>query len=148
MFKSEKHAQMRRWFGIISQYLSVQIIIQGLGFMVGIYVVRSFSKDEFAVYTLANGMQGMMSSLSDIGVGVGVMSIGGRIWQDKAAMGRLIRTALHLRKIFVTVTILIVAPVYAWLIYKNGAGAVYTFLLMVAVAGGVVLQLDSPSSSC
>ena len=143
MFKSAKHAKMRRWFGILSQYLSVQLIIQGLGFLVGIYVVRTFSKNEYSTYTLANGMQGMLSSLSDVGVGAGVMAIGGRIWQDKAAMGRLIKTALDLRHIFVAVTILAVAPIWAWLIYRNGAGAGYTLLIVVAVVIGVILQLDS-----
>lgn len=111
--------------------------------MVGIYVVRSFSKNEYAVYTLANQMQGMLSSLSDLGIGAGVMSIGGKIWQNKSAMGRLLRTALDLRLIFVSVTILVIAPVWAWLIYKSGADAWRTFAIVLAVAVGVALQLDA-----
>lgn len=144
MFNSAKHAKMRRWLGILSQYLSVQIIIQGLGFLVGIYVVRTFSKqDEMPIYTLANGMQGMLTSLSDVGVSAGVMLIGGRIWQDKAAMGRLIRTVLDLRHVFVVVTIFVVTPIYAYFIHQVGASLWYTVAVVAAVVVGVVLQLDS-----
>jgi len=38
---------------------------------------------EYAFFTIANTMQGTLNLLADVGISVGLVSIGGRVWQDR-----------------------------------------------------------------
>src|SRR6202011_6299540 len=76
---------MRRAFyhaRIIGNLALVQAVVQILGFLSGILVIRSLSQQEYAYFTIANTMQGTLNLLADIGISVGVVSIGGRGCRD------------------------------------------------------------------
>src|SRR3982751_1184885 len=92
---------MRRAFyhaRIIGNLAIVQAVVQVLGFLSGILIIRSLSQQEYAYFTIANTMQGTLNLLADIGISAGVISIGGRVWQGPRRFGQLINTGLHLRK--------------------------------------------------
>src|SRR4029077_9004640 len=100
---------------IIGNLAVVQAVLQVLGFLSGILVIRSLSQQEYAYFTIANSMQGTLNLLADIGISVGVVTIGGRVWQDGRRFGQLISTGLQLRKQLALFCCLFVVPVLYFL---------------------------------
>src|SRR5438045_2279136 len=136
---------MRRAFHharIIGNLAIVQAIVQILGFCSGILIIRSLSQQEYAYFTIANTMQGTLNLLADIGISAGVISIGGRVWQDQRRFGELINTGLHLRKQLAIVACAFVVPILYLLLARNGAGPGYGFLLVALVVAGLLPQLS------
>lgn len=88
-------------FTIIKLFIvtgGAQILIQAIGFISGIMVIRLLSPQEYAYYVLANTVLGTMVVLADGGVSSGVMSQGAKVWQDKIKLGLVFSTGIHLRK--------------------------------------------------
>jgi O-antigen/teichoic acid export membrane protein len=128
---------------IIGNLALVQAVVQVLGFLSGILVIRSLSQQEYAYFTIANTMQGTLNLLADIGISAGVISIGGHVWQDRRRFGELINTGLQLRKRLALVACLFVVPVLYFLLARNGAGLGYRWILVVLVVGGLLPQLSA-----
>ena len=82
----------------IGQFASIQALVQLIGFAAGILLVRRLDQHEYALFTIANTMQGTINVLADIGISIGLVSIGGRVWQDGHRFGQLISTGLKLRR--------------------------------------------------
>jgi hypothetical protein len=74
------------------------MLVQLIGFAAGILLVRQLDQHEYALFTIANTMQGTINVLADIGISIGLISIGGRVWQDRNRFGELISTGLKLRR--------------------------------------------------
>ncbi len=127
---------------IVGNFALIQAIVQIIGFASGILLVRRLSQHDYAYFTIANTMQGTINLLADIGISVGLVSIGGRVWQDRHRFGQLIKTALGLRRKLGGISILIVTPIMYGLLIKNGASISYTVLLTVVVLAGISVQLS------
>jgi len=127
---------------VVGNFALVQAIVQIIGFMSGILIVRTLEQREYAYFTIANTMQGTINLLADIGISVGLVSIGGRIWQDRHRFGELINTALSLRKKLGALVVVAVIPVMYFMLVKNGASISYTALLIVVVLIGLGFQLS------
>src|SRR5438270_3676774 len=115
---------------IVGNFALVQAAVQIIGFLSGILLVRWLPQQEYAYFTIANTMQGTINLLADIGISVGLISIGGRVWQDRRRFGELINTGLHLRKQLAIAAVICVVPVLYLLLARNGAGLAYTGLLI------------------
>jgi O-antigen/teichoic acid export membrane protein len=127
---------------IVGNFAIVQAVVQIIGFLSGILLVRTLEQREYAYFTIANTMQGTINLLADIGISVGLVSIGGRVWQDRHRFGQLVSTALSVRKKLGAVAIIIVTPVLYFLLVKNGASFFYTAVLIVVVLAGLLIQLS------
>lgn len=127
---------------VVGNFALVQAIVQIIGFMSGILIVRTLEQREYAYFTIANTMQGTINLLADIGISVGLVSIGGRIWQDRHRFGELINTALSLRKKLGALVAAAVTPLMYFMLVKNGASIPYTALLIVVVLIGLAFQLS------
>jgi O-antigen/teichoic acid export membrane protein len=127
---------------IVGNFAIVQAIVQIIGFLSGILLVRTLEQREYAYFTIANTMQGTINLLADIGISVGLVSIGGRVWQDRYRFGQLISTALSVRRKLGGVAIIIVTPVLYFLLVKNGASFFYTAVLVIVVFAGLLIQLS------
>jgi O-antigen/teichoic acid export membrane protein len=125
----------------IGNYMLVQGAVQIIGFSSGILLVRWLPQREYAFFTIVNAMQATLMMLADIGISVGLISIGGRVWQDRHRFGELINTALAVRRKLATAVVLIVAPILYAMLTKNGASSSYTLLLIVVVVAGFSIQL-------
>lgn len=135
---------MRRAFHharIIGNLALVQAIVQILGFFSGILIIRSLTQQEYAYFTIANTMQGTLNLLADIGISAGVISIGGRVWQERHRFGELINTGLQLRKRLALAACLVVTPIMYLLLARNGAGVGYRLILVALVIAGLLPQL-------
>ena len=126
---------------IIGNLAIVQGVVQILSFLSGILIIRSLSQQEYAYFTIANTMQGTLNLLADIGISAGVISIGGRVWQDQRRFGQLINTGLQLRKKLALAASVFVVPVLYVLLARNGAHFAYRLLLTGLVLAGLLPQL-------
>ncbi len=127
---------------MVGSFAVVQALVHIIGFLAGIILVRSLNQREYAYFTIANTMQGTINVLADIGISIGLVSIGGRVWHDRHRFGELITTALRLRRKLGAVAVLGVAPVLYFMLVKNGASLSYTALLIGAVLFGLLVQLS------
>lgn len=133
----------RRWSSLLAKFVSVQIIVQAIGLVTGIFLVHMLSQRQYAYFTIASTMQGTISILADSGISIGLSAIGGKVWQDRYRFGQLINTALRLRRTLAAAAVVIVTPILIWMLIKNGASAVYAILVVVAVLVGVGAQLTT-----
>src|SRR4029450_13967658 len=79
-------------------FASIQMLVQSSGFAAGILLVRRLDQHEYALFTIANTIQGTINVLADIGISIGLISIGGRVWEDRNRFGELVSTGLKLRR--------------------------------------------------
>src|SRR3954465_7902384 len=83
---------------VVGSFAFVQGVVQVISFLSGILVIRQLDQREYGYFTIANTMQGTLNLLADIGISIGLVSIGGRVWRDRHRFGQLITTAQHLRR--------------------------------------------------
>ena len=126
---------------VVGNFAIVQGIVQVIGFLSGILLIRHLDQREYAYFTIANTMQGTLNTLADIGISVGLVSIGGRVWQDRYRFGQLVTTASHLRRKLGAISALLITPILCLMLIKNGAPIPYTLVLIVLVLAGLSVQL-------
>jgi hypothetical protein len=78
-------------------------------------------------------MLGTMTILADAGIGTGVISQGGKVWQDPAQLGSVMVTGLNLRKKFAIGSMLVAAPILIYLLRYHGASWILSFLLLASL---------------
>ncbi len=127
---------------IVGSFAFVQAAVQLVGFLSGILLVRHLTQREYAFFTIANTMQGTINVLADIGISIGLVSIGGRVWQDRHRFGELISAALHLRRQLGGIAIAIITPLLYFMLVRNGASVTYAVTLIAIVLFGLVVQLS------
>lgn len=127
---------------VIGSYALVQACVQIISFASGILLIRVLDQRQYAYFTIANTMQGTINVLADIGISIGLMSIGGRVWNDRRRFGELINTALSMRRRLGFLAIAVITPVLAYMLVKNGASFSYTALLVALVLAGLVVHLS------
>ena len=128
---------------IVGNFALVQSAVQVIGFVSGILLIRRLDQREYAYFTITNTMQGTLNLLADIGISIGLVSIGGRVWHDRHRFGQLVNTALGLRRKLGFLAVIVVVPILYYLLVKNGASTNYTALLIVAVLVGLGVQLSN-----
>src|SRR6476660_1791553 len=128
---------------VVSSFALVQGVVQIIGFLSGILLVRHLDQREYAYFTIANTMQGTLNVLADIGISIGLVSIGGRVWTDRHRFGQLVNTALGLRRKLGLLAVLGVVPILYYLLSRNGASATYSAIVIAAVLVGLAIQLSN-----
>jgi O-antigen/teichoic acid export membrane protein len=126
---------------VVGNFALVQAVVQVVGFLSGILLIRHLDQREYAYFTIANTMQGTLNTLADIGISVGLVSIGGRVWQDRNRFGQLIKTASNLRRKLGAIAAIVITPILFFMLVKNGAPIPYTLILIVLVLAGLAVQL-------
>lgn len=133
---------IRTWAGLLTRFLSLEVLIQAVGFVAGVLLVRVLPKAEYAYFTIANTMQQTMNLLADNGISSGLTAIGGRVWNDRSRFGQLINTAMRLRRILALIAIVIVTPILAWMLMDAGAPPRQSAMLCGAVLLALYFQLS------
>lgn len=135
--------KVMEWGKLITVTGSAQLLIQGIGLLSGILIIRLLSPQEYALYTLANTMLGTMVVLADGGISTGVMSEGGRVWTDKEKLGAIVGTALELRKKFAIGSLLIALPVLFYLLQHHGSNWMLSTLIILALIPAFFTSLSN-----
>lgn len=122
-----------QWTKLIAVTGFAQILIQAIGFVCGILVIRLLPTQEYALYTLANTMLGTMTLLADGGIASGVMSQGGKVWTDRKRLGEVLSTGMALRQKFAIVSLVFTIPITFWLLHKHSASWLASALLIASI---------------
>jgi O-antigen/teichoic acid export membrane protein len=126
---------------VVGSFAFAQAGVQLIGFLTGILLVRYLDPREYAYFTIANTMQGTINVLADVGISVGLISIGGKVWQDPHRFGQLIVTALHVRRRLGIIAAAAVTPLLLYMLLINGASVLYSLALAAVVLLGLAVQL-------
>ncbi|OUL30801.1 polysaccharide biosynthesis protein [Nostoc sp. 106C] len=143
MYLSFLPSNFVHWLKILSKFVSIQIVVQALGLVSGIWLVRTLDQQQYAYFTIANTMQATMNLLADIGISTSISAIGGKVWQDRYRFGQLINTAMRLRYFLATISVTIITPILIWMLIQNGASTIYAILISIVVLAGLNFQLTS-----
>ncbi|MBD2093926.1 polysaccharide biosynthesis protein [Trichocoleus sp. FACHB-591] len=127
---------------ILGKFVSVQLLVQALGFASGILLVRTLDKQQYAYLTIASTMQSAMHVLTDSGIGGGITFIGGKVWQSHYLFGRLINTAVYLRRHIALIVTVLIAPILSWILVSNHASAIYSALVTSLVLLSLSFQIN------
>ncbi|MDQ6764119.1 MAG: polysaccharide biosynthesis protein [Bacteroidota bacterium] len=134
--KQIKHANYSRiieWGKLVSITGGAQLIVQTTALLSGLLVIRLLPTKEYAWYTLANAMLSTLTVVADGGISAGVMTIGGKIWQDKQKLGTVLSTGIALRKKFAITSLLASTPILIYLLIHHGAGIANVLLIVAAL---------------
>ncbi|MFT6485349.1 MAG: O-antigen/teichoic acid export membrane protein [Bdellovibrionota bacterium] len=127
----------------ISIVTAIEVLLKVIGFLSGILIIRLLPKDEYAFYTIVNTMMGSIALMSGSGVASGVMKIGGQVYRDKVKLGRVIQTALKLRRKLGLFCYLLVCPIVFYMLHKNGASYLMGGLLCLSMLPAFYSQLSA-----
>lgn len=133
----------KRWSSLLAKFVSVQIIVQVIGLVAGLFLIRTLSQKEYAYFTLANTVQATLLLLADVGVGSALSATGGRVWQDRQRFSELIATGLYIRKKLSWIGGAVALPVLYWMLIRNGTSVAYALSLTVAVLVGANFRLTN-----
>jgi O-antigen/teichoic acid export membrane protein len=137
-----RKAKLFEFAKLVSIVGSTQTILQVINIITGILIIRMLPTEEYAFYTIANTLLGTMVLLSDSGIGIGVMSEGGKVWQDQQKLGQVLNTGLQLRKTFGIVSLCIVIPILVYLLIHNKAGYFQTIIIIIALIPAFIASLS------
>jgi len=127
------NVRIKEWLYLATLTSTAQVVVQGIGFLSGLLVIRILPLHEYALYTLANTMLGTMTILADGGIATGVMSQGGRVWKDKDKLGAVIATGMALRRQFAVFSLLVASPILFFLLLKHGASLLTSTLVLLSL---------------
>jgi O-antigen/teichoic acid export membrane protein len=139
---NNKFNKLIHWGRLITVTGSAQMLVQGVALISGILIIRILPTQEYALYTLVNTMLGTMTVLADGGIGAGVMSQGGKVWQDKDKLGSVLVTGINLRKKFAIISLLIAIPVLFYLLWHHGANLLNATLIVLCLIPAFIAALS------
>ncbi|WP_219921519.1 lipopolysaccharide biosynthesis protein [Rufibacter sp. XAAS-G3-1] len=129
-----KYKRVFEWGKIIAITGSSQILVQAVGFLSGILIIRMLSTTEYALYTIANTMLGTMLVLTNGGIVTGLISEGSKVWQDKDKLGAVMVTGMELRNKFSFFSLIIAIPIMLYLLLHHGS----TWLMSCAIVISII----------
>ena len=132
-FLGKHHHRAKEWSRLLGILFGAQSLIQALGFLSGILLVRRLPSNEYAYYTLATAMLSAMVALADGGIASGVLAQGGRVWKNPQELGSVVVTGLALRRRFALLSTL-AAPVLVYFMRRHGASWLVSFLVLACLA--------------
>lgn len=141
--KTPLGARCLNWFKLLSVTGGGQGLVQLIGFITGIAVIRFLSVDQYAFYTLANTMLGTMGMLANGGIAAGVLVQGGKVWQDRTRLGAVIACGIQLRRAFAFFSFAATGPILVWLLLRNGASWWVALGITAAVVPAFIAALSS-----
>src|SRR3954464_1862165 len=105
---------------VVGSFAFVQGVVQVISFLSGILVIRQLDQREYGYFTIANTMQGTLNLLADIGISIGLISIGGRVWHDRERFGQLEPPPLGMRPNLGVVVVVISPQFLSFMLLKKG----------------------------
>jgi O-antigen/teichoic acid export membrane protein len=142
MYTHPSYNRVLEWTKLISITGSSQLLIQALGLIGGILVIRLLPTQQYGWYTLANAMLGTMIVLADGGISSSVLAQGGKVWQNREKLGSVLATGFSLRKKFAVASLFIAIPVLLYLLRHHNAGWLTSILIIGALVPAFFTSLS------
>ncbi len=92
--------RVRKWTPLLISFLLGQGIVQIIGAISGFYLLRWMSVEDYAMFTLAFGVQSLFVNVVDPGFSTAITPLAGSKSSDPAVVGRYMAAALSLRRWF------------------------------------------------
>ncbi|MEO5690219.1 MAG: hypothetical protein ABIR54_22905 [Burkholderiaceae bacterium] len=121
-------ARLRRLFGVAS----TQAVVQAIGFLSGIVLVRALAPAQYGYYTLAVALVGVANVLTELGVANAVMSIGGKLSGRRASLRALVDDAHALQAVLAVVAPCVIFPVFV-LMLRHQQASIGQALVLVTI---------------
>jgi hypothetical protein len=133
----------------LTSFASTQLVVQVIGFAVGIVLIRSMNQVDYGYYTLALSMVGMASVLTDLGLSAGVMAQGGPLFLDKPALSAVLRDADVLHRRLTLPCFVVLLPCFTLMLLRQQVSLQEILVLLMLIAattwftvrGGLVLSV-------
>lgn len=142
LVRNPGYAKAVEWGRLLTVTGGTQVVVQAIGLLCGLLVVRLLPTQEYAFYTIANTMLGTMTIMADSGIGRGVMAIGGQVWQDKKQLGDVVATGFAMRQRFALVSLLVATPILIYLLIHQKASWLTSVLIILSVIPAFVSALS------
>lgn len=116
---------------LLSYFTSYNIVNKGIMFLAGILVVRYMDKTDYAYYTLTHSLMGSMTSLSTLGAGTALLSLGGKSVGDPVELGVIRATVIRYRQYFTAIVLPIITVILIYFLSKTGCPPFLTAILLL-----------------
>ena len=133
VYRDKNGARIFHWLKLVSITGTSQAIVQAIGVVSGILIIRLLPVNEYAYYTITNTMLGTIAVLSDSGISNGIFAQSGKVWQDKEKLGIVLATGLKLRQKFVYASLIVSIPILLYLLRHQGASWTTSLLIVIAL---------------
>jgi O-antigen/teichoic acid export membrane protein len=134
---------LRRWTGILSAYLSTQVLTQLAGIGAGILLVRSMPVGEFALYTLGASVITFFTFLCDLGSTSSLLYFFQRAAKGGEAFEPYLGAVLSLRRMAFLLGTLGVVLIFPRSAAAKGFGSTETALVTAGIVLAVWFQITS-----
>lgn len=122
---------------MLSKFFSAQLLVQGVGFVVGILLVRALTKDEFALYSICVSVTAAGIALSEGGVSGVLMAEGPNFARRRARFSLMLHGALRFRRVISLFMIVPSSVLLLVMLARNGASpgltAVCTLIVLLTM---------------
>jgi O-antigen/teichoic acid export membrane protein len=135
-------------FGLVFLSLMTQSWVGLAAFGASLLIIRFLSPQEYAFYTLAASFLAMMGIFGDLGLTVGVNSIGGAALREGKNAEAVLGAAVRMRWTNVLVAGAVLGPVHGWLLARHGASWLVIVMLLGAALLGCVANVKLALMSC
>ncbi|PWV49838.1 O-antigen/teichoic acid export membrane protein [Chitinophaga sp. S165] len=142
LFSNPKYTKTLEWVKLVTMTGFAQVLVQAISLVCGILVIRLLEPEEYALYTLGNTMLGTMTVLADGGISTGVMSQGGKVWQDRVKLGTVMATGMDLRRKFAVGSLLVSVPVLLYLMRHHNASWLMSVLIILSLIPSFFMALS------
>ena len=122
--------QFLSWGGRLSEFSLWQVCVHAMQVACALMVVRMLPKQEYGWYSIANGLQGTMAQLTLLGTPA-LLAIGGKYVNDPQRLGEVVFAVKRWRKILFATLGPVLAGIYGWLLYNNGAPLALIAILLL-----------------
>ena len=128
---------------MLASFALGQAMVQGISFLIGLFLVRALSISSYAQFGLALGFQATASTLMDLGFASTIIPLVGERTSDRALIGRYVRGAKSLRDR----AFFILSPgvVVAFLVITHRQG--WGWPIQLGLLSSVLLALYSSSAA-
>lgn len=113
--------------------VGVQAVSQVLGFTSSILIIRWAAPAEYALYIIGLSLQGALAAISDSGISANVMAQGGRVWNNKDSLGRVLAAGELLRRRIGFICAAVTIPLGFFFLVQNAADTLSAILIVGAV---------------
>lgn len=123
----------------LARFASAQVLVQVIGFLAGLVLVRTMDQASYGHYTLAMTMVGLAAILLDLGLMTAVVAVGGPLHAQPPPLAALLGDAWRLQKRLLLM-LLVLVPAFLALFLGQGLAAVSVAVLLALVFAGAGLQ--------
>jgi O-antigen/teichoic acid export membrane protein len=127
----------------LGAFVSRQAALQVLTAVTGLWVIRWTTKEDYALFALANSLQGIVTILADSGLGSALLSRGGAVYTDPDKLGVVLRSASALRARAALTLGPLVGLVGFVLMRQTGASVLTTAAYLGVIMLGLAFQIQS-----